>query len=125
MDSRLYFVLGDLFSCILVGAVVGWISCVAFAGWNMWLAMIVAMPLGMLLATLLWFPLGIIFGAMEVMIPTMFSGMASGMLLGMSATGSHIAGLLWGAIVGLACIVAVWILNNNLRGVTTLGVRDD
>ena len=47
MDSRLYFVLGDLASNLLVGALAGWISALVIGdGWNMWLAMFLAMGLG-------------------------------------------------------------------------------
>ena len=84
MDSRLYFVLGDLASNLLVGALAGWLSALVIGvGWNMWLAMFLAMALGMLVGLVLFFPLGMAFGAMEVMLPTMFSGMLSGMVVGM------------------------------------------
>ena len=83
MDSRLYFVLGDLASNLLVGALAGWFSALVIGdGWNMWLAMFLAMGLGMLLGLVLFFPLGMAFGAMEVMLPTMFSGMLAGMVVG-------------------------------------------
>ncbi len=83
MDSRLYFVLGDLAANLLVGALAGWLSAVVIGtGWNMFLAMFLAMGLGMLVGLVLFFPLGMAFGAMEVMLPTMFSGMLAGMVVG-------------------------------------------
>ena len=86
MDSRLYFVLGDLFSNVLVGAVAGWLCALIIGtGWNMWVAMFVAMAIGMIVGTLLWLPLGMKFGTMEVMVPVMFGGMLSGMVVGMWA----------------------------------------
>ena len=121
MDSRLYFVLGDLGSNVFIGLVVGWLSAMLVGvGWNMYLAMVVTMVLGMVVGTILWLPLGILFGAMELMVPTMFTGMASGMVVGMWAAmeplGANEAAII-GGVCGLASIVLVWIVNNSLRGV--------
>jgi hypothetical protein len=121
MDSRLYFVLGDLGSNVLIGLVVGWLSALLVGvGWNMYLAMVVTMVLGMVVGTILWFPLGIFFGAMELMLPAMLTGMASGMVVGMWAAmvplGPNEAATI-GAVCGLSSIVLVWIINNSMRGV--------
>jgi hypothetical protein len=121
MDSRLYFVLGDLGSNIFIGLVVGWLSALLVGvGWNMYLAMVVTMVLGMVVGTILWFPLGILFGAMELMVPAMVTGMVSGMVVGMWAAmvplGASEAAII-GGVCGLASIVLVWITNNSLRGV--------
>ena len=121
MDSRLYFVLGDLVSNILVGLVAGWLCALIIGvGWNMFLAMVLAMIIGMIVGTILWFPLGMLFGAMEVMLPTMFGGMLSGMVVGMWAAmmplGAGQAAVI-GGVCGLVAIVTVWVLNNALRGV--------
>ncbi len=120
MDSRLYFVLGDLASNLLVGALAGWLSALVIGvGWNMWLAMFLAMALGMLVGLLLFFPLGMAFGAMEVMLPIMLSGMLSGMVVGMWAAMhpvSAVTGLMAGAGCGLVGINVVWVLNVGLRG---------
>ena len=120
MDSRLYFVLGDLAGNLLVGAIAGWLSALVIGvGWNMVLAMFLAMALGMLVGLVLFFPLGMAFGAMEVMLPTMFSGMVSGMVVGMWAA-MHPVGsvdaLLAGAGCGLFGILLIWTLNHALRG---------
>lgn len=121
MDSRLYFVLGDLASNILVGLVVGWLcSLVVGVGWNMLFAMLLAMVIGMVLGTLLWLPLGMMFGAMEVMLPTMFGGMLSGMVVGMWAAMTPLGGAeaaAIGAVCGLVAIVIIWVLNNSVRGI--------
>ena len=123
MDHRLYFVLGDLFSNILVSAFIGWIcSLFITPGWNMWIAMFVAMAVGMFIALILWLPLGTFFGAMEVMTPLMFSGMVSSMVVGMKAAMMPIpASDAWylGGVCGLACIVFIWVMNNSLRGPTS------
>lgn len=121
MDSRLFFVLGDLATNILVGGVVGWLcSLIVGVGWNMFFAMLLTMFIGMVAGTVLWFPLGIFFGAMEVMLPAMFSGMLSGMVVGMWATmmslGDYEAVAIGGAC-GLIGITTIWILNNQVRGI--------
>lgn len=120
MDSRLYFVLGDLVGNILVAALAGWLcSLLIGPGWNMWVAMVAAMILGMLLGLLLFFPLGILFGAMEVMLPIMFSGMLGGMVVGMWAAMAPLSGAgaaVIGGVCGLIGINFIWILNNSLRG---------
>jgi hypothetical protein len=124
MDSRLYFVLGDLLSNILVGLVAGWLcALVVGEGWNMFIAMLFAMVIGMVVGTVLWFPLGMLFGAMEVMLPTMFGGMLSGMVVGMRAAmlpvSSYEAAAL-GSVCGLIAIVIVWVLNNSVRGIRSV-----
>ena len=123
MDSRLFFVLGDLFGKMLTGLVVGVLcSLVVGEGWNMFLAMCLAMAIGMAVGLVMFFPLGIFFGAMEVMLPVMFTGMASGMVVGMYCAMAPLtagAAALWGAVCGLASIVLIWVLNTGLRGVTT------
>jgi len=125
MDRRLFFVLGDLGLNVAGGALIGWLVWLLIpAGWNMWLAMFLAMALGMLFATVLFIPASVVLGAMEVMVPLMLTGMVAGMVVGMraamAATGPGGA-LFEGAVCGLACIVAVWILNNQLRGTTGEG----
>jgi len=121
MDSRLYFVLGDLASNILVGLVVGWLcSLIVGVGWHMFLTMILTMVIGMVVGMALWIPLGICFGSMEVMLPTMFGGMLSGMVVGMWATMTPLAGneaIAIGAACGLIAMVIIWILNSSLRGI--------
>ncbi|MCX2977211.1 hypothetical protein [Candidatus Marimicrobium litorale] len=124
MDSRFYFVLGDLFSNIAVGLVAGVLAALVVGeDWNMFLAMILAMVLGMVVGTVLWLPLGVLFGAMEVMLSTMFGGMMSGMVVGMWVAMSPVS-VKAGALVGMACgllaIVIIWIMNSRLRGIRDL-----
>jgi hypothetical protein len=125
MDSRLYFILGDLLSNVLVGLVVGWLCCLIVSeGWPMFFTMLLTMGIGMLVGMVLCFPMGMLFGAMEVMLPTMFGGMLSGMVVGMWATMSalnSLQGVVIGGICGLVSIVIVWILNSYLRGVRSYG----
>lgn len=126
MDSRLYFVLGDLFATIFVGAAVGWLSWALIdTGWNMWIAMVIAMLLGMVVATVLFFPLSFWFGAVEIMVACMFSGMLSGMVVGMWCSMEMLQGrsaAAIGSVCGLVGIVIVWIINNHVRGVQARGI---
>ena len=121
MDSRLFFVLGDLASNVLVGLIVGWLCIlVVEVGWNMFFAMLLAMAIGMVAGTVLCVPLGVFFGAMEVMLPTMFGGMLSGMVVGMWAAMTPLSGAggaAIGGVCGLLSIVVIWVMNNSLRGI--------
>jgi len=129
MDSRLYFILGDLASNVLVGIVVGWLcALIVGVGWNMLLAMLLTMVIGMLLGSVLWFPLGALFGAMEVMLPTMFGGMLAGMVVGMWAAMTPLGGreaVVIGGVCGLLSILVIWILNSRVRGVTRYETRGE
>ena len=129
METRLYFVFGDLFSNILVGALAGWLSWLAVdVGWNMFLAMLLAMAIGMLVGLVMFFPLGAAFGAMEIMLPIMFGGMMSGMAVGMSASMSAMSAadaLTMGASWGFGCLLLIWLLNAALRGRRSYGGGDN
>ncbi|HJP52118.1 MAG TPA: hypothetical protein QF611_13895, partial [Pseudomonadales bacterium] len=120
MDHRLYFVLGDLFANLLVGAVSGWLCwLIVDPGWNMWVAMILMMALCMFMSILLWLPFSVVLGVMEAMVPFMLTGMLSGMVVGMWLTRELLdasSSFSIGAVCGLVSIVFIWILNSALRG---------
>src|ERR1700733_12993554 len=122
MDHRLYFALGDFLANIAIGAVVGLICwAIVSPSWNMWIAMLAMMPLGSIVGLLLFFPIGMKLGAMEVMVPLMFTGELSGMVTGMGAAMYVLTArdaLLLGAACGLGGILVVWIVNSLLRGAT-------
>ena len=125
MDNRLFFVIGDILVCLVVGSITGWLSSlIVGVGWNMMVAMILAMLLGMIVGGLLFFPLGMLFGAMEVMLPAMLSGMISGMLVGMWSTMetiTQLSGLGYGAVCGMGCLITIWVVNNQVRGIQSNG----
>ena len=125
MDKRFYFILGDLLVNSLTGALVGLVcNLLIDTGWNMWIAMFVAMAIGMGMALVLFFPAGMLFGAMEVMVPQMQSGMWAGMVVGMWAAMhplDNIAALEVGALCGLAVIIIIWALNSLMRGPQKVG----
>lgn len=125
MDHRLYFVLGDLIANTAVGALIGSLAALIVGpGWNMFVAMLVLMCVGMLISFILSLLIGILFGAMEIMVPVMLTGMVSGMVVSMWASMAPLSGTsaaLIGAVCGFVSVVAVWIVNNAVRGVTKFG----
>lgn len=124
MDSRIYFVVGDVLVNVAIGLLVAVVSYwLVSTNWNMLVAMWLMMFVGMVLAMLFALPAGILFGAMEVMLPMKLSGMLSGMVVGMWAAMQPIAlsqAIGVGATMGLVSIVLVWILNSRIRGIQTL-----
>ena len=121
MDNRLYFVLGDILSNIVIAALIGALAVVIVdTGWNMWLAMVLMMVIGMALALPGAFLFGYWFGAMEIMVPVMQAGMWSGMVVGMWQAMSPLSvqqGVLIGAVTGLVVLNVIWVANIALRGV--------
>jgi hypothetical protein len=121
MDNRLYFVLGDILSTIVIAALIGALSVVIVdTGWNMWLAMVLMMVIGMALALPGAFLFGYWFGAMEIMVPVMQAGMWSGMVVGMWQAMSPLSvqqGMLIGAVTGLVVLNVIWVANIALRGI--------
>ena len=121
MDNRLYFVLGDILSNIVIAALIGALAVVIVdTGWNMWLAMILMMVIGMALALPGAFLFGYWFGAMEIMVPVMQAGMWSGMVVGMWQAMSPLSvqqGMLIGAVTGLVVLNVIWVANIALRGI--------
>ena len=122
MDHRIYFVLGDFLANLAIGAIVGLICwAIVTPAWNMWLAMFAMMPVGTIAGLIFFFPVGMKLGAMEVMVPMMFSGELSGMVVGMAAAMAALTAgqaALLGAVSGMAGIFFVWAANTLLRGVT-------
>ena len=55
METRPYFVIGDILVNLVCGAVIGGLMALIFTpAWNMFLAMVVGMALGMALSLPLW-----------------------------------------------------------------------
>jgi hypothetical protein len=124
VETRPYFVLGDLLVNTAVGALVG-LACAALLSpaWNMWLGMFVGMALGMAMALVLSLGLfAVLFGAMEVMVPAMLTGMIAGMVVGMAAPMTEVGlaqGARWGALLGVGCLIATYAANAVLMRQTT------
>ena len=119
METRLYFLLGDAFSCALTGALAGVVCAFIIPeDWHMLAAMAVGMVAGMALSIPLSIVLGIAFGAMELMIPVMLSGMVAGMVLAMAAAErslGYASASGQGAAIGLLCLAATYLANAALK----------
>ena len=122
METRLYFLFGDLLACVLV-AVLTASACAAIfpASWPMVLLMPVSMVVGMILGLLIAVMAGLIyfFGAMEIMVPTMFTGMVAGMWGAMVGAGpefSYGSLAIQGVVLGLVVNVAIRIYSMSLSG---------
>ena len=128
MDHRLFFVLGDFLANLAVGAIVGLICwAIVSPSWNMWIAMFAMMPVGTVVGLILFFPIGIKLGAMEVMVPLMFSGELSGMVVGMGGAMAVLTpgqAAILGAASGAAGIFFVWAANTLLRGIVHREARE-
>ena len=127
MDHRLYFIVGDLISNISVGILIALSAALLIStGWNMFIAMAVMMLLAMVMGLFLSLALGIFFGAMEIMVTVMFSSMFSGMLSGMwlAMTDVTLMQLVClGALTGLVVTCIIWLINAQIRGIRTAGIK--
>ncbi len=120
MESRPYFLLGDILSNAALGGLAG-MSCAGLVGesWNMLLAMLAGMVLGMVLALPVQFICGVFFGAFEVMLPMMLTGMTTGMIIAAVAATRELPwdrGALWGAGLGVAVLAFTYLANAVLQG---------
>jgi hypothetical protein len=117
METRLYFVVGDLLANILVATVaVAFTAWLIGGAWGMLPSMLVGMVLGMAISLplilALLFP---VLGVMEVMAPCMLSGMLGGMWGGMwPLAGAEI--FRWGLGTGVAVVAIIYALNAVLSG---------
>jgi hypothetical protein len=114
METRPFFVLGDIFTNVAAGVAA------ALLTWSLvplsW-SPLLSMPAGMILGTLAAIPVTIalspLFGAFEIMLPGMLSGMIAGMIAAMmSATESPgmARAAAWGAGAGIAVVIWVYAL---------------
>jgi len=119
METRPYFVLGDLLANVATGALVGLVMAGLFGpAWNMLLAMFAGMALGMAISLPPALLFGAFFGAMEVMVPVMTTGMVAGMLVSMAAAMGEVAlghGASLGAWSGAGVMLATYVANALIR----------
>ncbi|MCH7555457.1 MAG: hypothetical protein IIC08_05645 [Proteobacteria bacterium] len=120
MERRVYFILGDLLSCIVAGAAGGWLILLVMPGdWFVLLGMVIGMALGMVAGMLVGALFSPLFGAMELMLPASLSGMLGGMVVGMmhAMAGIGPADAAWsGAAVGILCLAFTYRLQARLHG---------
>jgi prepilin signal peptidase PulO-like enzyme (type II secretory pathway) len=120
METRLRFLLGDLFANASLGALTA-LACFGLVSetWNPLLAMLAGMVLGMILAFFASVVFGIYFGAFEIMLPIMLTGMVSGMAVAMLAAMAPLPAaeaIQWGAAVGIATLALTYVANAFLQG---------
>ena len=117
METRPYFVFGDVVSNAGTGAVVA-VVCQALPvdTWPMVLAMPLGMVVGSLVAMLLASALAFCFGAFEVMLPVMTTGMVVGMSTPLVGQTGPSVGVAAGAGLGLVVLVATYLLDARIRG---------
>lgn len=120
METRPYFLFGDIFCNTLLGATIGALATISVSDrWSMLIAMVLGMAAGMLLASVFGAVCGILFGAFELMVPLMLTGMIAGMAIPMRAVmgpldAATAAG--FGAATGLLVLAGTYVLNATLRG---------
>ncbi len=119
METRPYFVAGDIVSNLAVGALVGGACALLLGtGWNMFVAMIVGMALGVMISLPLALLLSAFFGALETILPVMTTGMVAGMVISMEASlaAMGVADAAWlGCLCGLGVVVATYLANGVIK----------
>jgi len=116
MFPRLYFLVGDVVSTAVIGALVAAICyAVLPAGWHTAVAMLPGMTIGMFVPVpLCLFLFGRFWGAMELMLPCMLGGMLSGMWAGMAVTMTELSwpgAMLTGAAIAWAALLFCYAVN--------------
>ena len=119
METRLYFVVGDIISNLAVGALVGGLCALLLGpGWNVVAATIAGMTLGMVISLPLGFLLSGLFGAMETILPVMTTGMVAGMVVAMEAGKGTLCfadGAWLGGWSGFGVLVVTYVANALIR----------
>lgn len=118
-ERRPYFVIGDIVCNGIAGAVVATtIVRLVDVSWPMPLGMFVGMVGGSLIALILALAASPLFGAFEVMLPMMTTGMVIGMLAGMGQVSGGLTpgtAAVNGALGGGVVLVGTYILNTYVR----------
>ena len=119
METRPYFVLGDIGSNVVAGALVGGVCAWLLPPeWNMAVAMIAGMALEMVTSLPAAFLLSGLFGAMETLLPVMTTGMVAGMVVAMRASLTVIRpedAVRIGGLCGLTVVIATYAANAFIR----------
>ena len=115
METRLYFLVGDALANAGSGAVVALVSTALFGdAWPLAVGMIAGMLVGGIVAVPLAMVASVCFGAFEVMLPVMTTGMFVGMMTSMEQASSD-ATIARGAGLGLGVLVVTYVFNTYLR----------
>ena len=120
METRPYFLLGDLVSNVSFGALIGLLASSIFSeSWPSLAAMALGMAGAMVLGVPITLLLGVAFGAFELMLPMMLTAMTAGMATPMLAAQGGLslqAGTCWGAGLGAGSLLSTYLLNAALHG---------
>ena len=115
MERRPYFIIGDLLTNAVAGAVVALICTAVFGpAWPLAVAMVAGMFVGSVVGMILAALASVAFGAFEVMLPVMTTGMLVGMLAAPRAVPSPDAAA-GGALVGVGVLAVTYLLNARIH----------
>ncbi|MFO7557433.1 MAG: hypothetical protein R6X10_01270 [Desulfobacterales bacterium] len=119
--KRLYFIFGDLAANSFIGSITAILTASLVGNsWHMLFAMAAGFAVGMILSLILGgFIFVPLFGAMEVTVPTMISGIASGMVVGIWASIASLDPfmvIVVGAFIGIISIILTYSFNIALIG---------
>ncbi|MEO5340096.1 MAG: hypothetical protein H7837_06185 [Magnetococcus sp. MYC-9] len=117
MKRRLYFLVGDWTSCVVLSILAAWAAGQLPATWPMVVEMGVGMAVGMLAAMVAMPPFLALFGAMEVMLPVMLGSMMSSMLPSMlpALREDPWTMAIWASACGIAAWWFTWMVDRLLR----------
>lgn len=119
--KQLYFIFGDLVANSFIGSITAIVTAsLVGTSWHILFAMAAGFTVGMILSLILGgFIFVPLFGAMEVTVPTMISGITSGMVVGIWASAVSLEPfvvIIVGALIGIISIILTYSFNIALIG---------
>ena len=119
METRPYFILGDVSCSVTVGLASGTaVMALGSLEWSMPVSMVAGMLLGMTVAAIGIIAFGLCFGMMELHMPAMITGMLTGMgvvMLGLQEPLAEVTAGFLGALVGLVIYTLTWMADALLQ----------
>ena len=119
METRPYFILGDVSCSVTVGLASGTVvTALGSLEWSMPVSMVAGMLLGMTVAAIGIIAFGLCFGMTELHMPAMITGMLTGMgivMLGSTQFLTEVTAGLLGALIGLVIYLLTWIADALLQ----------
>ena len=119
METRPYFILGDVSCSVTVGLASGTVvTALGSLEWSMPVSMVAGMLLGMTVAAIGIIAFGLCFGMTELHMPAMITGMLTGMgivMLGSTQLLTEVTAGLLGALIGLVVYLLTWIADALLQ----------
>jgi len=119
METRPYFIIGDVSCSVTVGIASGAaVTALVSLEWSMLVSMVAGMLLGMTVAAIGIIGFGLCFGMMELHMPAMITGMLTGMGIVMLRSQEPLAAVtagFLGALVGLVIYTLTWMADALLQ----------